>query len=401
MIPPRRDGESELQYHKRLVNGKLVDKSLADIDYSELAEPLYGQQYSSDFTRRMMYGSKYTLALLEKEAYASDCQDELVSLDEKRRELQEERYKLSSAKIELQRERRQTSHIDLFLEQLKEEAGRLEPPEIIPIADEDCDSEWVLGLGDIHYGAVFNSAHNSYSRAECKRRFATTLGEVKKMCLKQRINKLTILNVADSVQGILRLSDLQLNDISVVDCVVEITRLIATFLNELSSVCEITYYHIPAANHTQTRPLGSKASEIVTEDLERIIVNWISDLLMNNDRVIVADTLGCDYVDFDIAGYKCIAMHGHQIKNVDSCVEQLSNMHRKMYDYVFLGHRHSANERIVAEGDGHNVEILTCPSFVGSDPYADKLLTGSKAMVKMFEFNSKHGHIGSKNIILN
>lgn len=34
MIPARRDGESEFAYHKRLVYGKLVDKTLADEDYA-------------------------------------------------------------------------------------------------------------------------------------------------------------------------------------------------------------------------------------------------------------------------------------------------------------------------------------------------------------------------------
>ena len=31
----RRNDETPLQYHKRIIYGKLVDKTLADIDYSE------------------------------------------------------------------------------------------------------------------------------------------------------------------------------------------------------------------------------------------------------------------------------------------------------------------------------------------------------------------------------
>ena len=44
----KRPDESDLDYHKRLINGKLVDKTLADIDYSELSNLVYGQSYSSD-----------------------------------------------------------------------------------------------------------------------------------------------------------------------------------------------------------------------------------------------------------------------------------------------------------------------------------------------------------------
>lgn len=402
MIPQRNTGESDFQYHKRLVEGKLVDKTLADIDYSELSEALYGQQYSSDFTRRMMYGSRATLDLLEKSAVNScDCADVATNIDDKKRELQEERYKLAAAKLELQRESRQKSRFDLFYEQVRDASRRLPMPELCEVSYNESGHEWVVGLGDLHYGAVFESVHNSYSRSECKRRFEFALAMLKKECVANGIDHLTILNVADSIQGILRISDVQLNDISVVDCVVEISRLIASFLNELSAVCEIDYYHVPSANHSQTRPLGSKASELATEDLERLIINWVSDLLADNPRVSVKNTVGRDYVEFNIFDFSCISEHGHQIKNVETCAEQLSALHRKMYDYVFLGHRHASNERIVAEGEHHNIEILTCPSFVGSDPYSDKLLKGSKAMIKLYEFDPVYGHVGSKNLILN
>lgn len=63
----RKDGETELQYHRRLVYGKLVDKTLADYDYTELSKYVYGKQYAADVARRHMYGSRYTLELLDKE----------------------------------------------------------------------------------------------------------------------------------------------------------------------------------------------------------------------------------------------------------------------------------------------------------------------------------------------
>ena len=42
----RRDGESVVEHHKRLVMGKLVDKTLADYDYTELAKYAYGREYA-------------------------------------------------------------------------------------------------------------------------------------------------------------------------------------------------------------------------------------------------------------------------------------------------------------------------------------------------------------------
>ena len=63
----KRENETNLDYHKRLVYGKLVDKTLSDMDYTELSELVYGQSYSSDVARRMLYGSRKTLELIDKE----------------------------------------------------------------------------------------------------------------------------------------------------------------------------------------------------------------------------------------------------------------------------------------------------------------------------------------------
>ena len=56
---------------------------------------------------------------------------------------------------------------------------------------------------------------------------------------------------------------------------------------------------------------------------------------------------------------------------------------------------------MVGEADGHNVEVIALPSFIGSDPFSDKLLKGSKSMAKLFEFDGTRGHIGTQNFILN
>lgn len=256
-------------------------------------------------------------------------------------------------------------------------------------------------MADLHFGATFKSKNNSYSREECKRRFSYLLPILEKEINKNDINLLKIINVADTIQGILRMTDLQINDIPVVEAVVEVSRLLAEFLNELSKFCKIEYYHVSSANHSQTRPLGSKASEIATEDLEKIIINYISDLLANNKNVDVIYDTDKDYLDIKIFGFECVSLHGHQVKNPTNVIKDLSNLHRKFYSYAFIGHSHSAREIIVGEEKHHNLEVLTIPSFIGSDPYADSLFVGSKAMVKLYEFDKKYGHVGSKNIILN
>lgn len=94
----KRDGENNYEYHRRLVYGKLVDKTLADVDYTELAQALYGQPYSPDVARRMVYGSKRTIDAITNDIECGagadkNPEDILREIDAKRMELQKERQR--------------------------------------------------------------------------------------------------------------------------------------------------------------------------------------------------------------------------------------------------------------------------------------------------------------------
>lgn len=369
-------------------------QQVADI----LNELLHTEYTESKFRKSYQAFQKM---LIGNQSKFVDFDEQKKELEELRESIQNERYKLQATKIEKRRYDRQDSRFDLFFENVEKAKERLEPPTLMPTYDIDNDKESVVGMGDIHYGAKFKSKNNEYSRNICKERFEELLGTLSIYIQDNQLSKIKILNVGDTIQGILRMTDLQINDIPILDCVVEISRLLATFLNELSAYCEIEYYHVPMANHTQIRPLGSKASEIATEDLEKVIINYISDLLIANGRVKIYSDLEKDYIDFKAFDFDCVALHGHQVKNAKDIIKDLSNVHRKFYSYAFLGHTHSANEIIVGEEKNNNIEVLTIPSFIGSDPHADSLNVGSKSMVKIYEFDRIHGHIGSKYIILN
>ena len=56
---------------------------------------------------------------------------------------------------------------------------------------------------------------------------------------------------------------------------------------------------------------------------------------------------------------------------------------------------------LASEGKDNDIEILVCPSFIGTCPYADSLLVGAKAACKIFVFDEKYGHTETHKIILN
>lgn len=312
-----------------------------------------------------------------------------------------ERQKLAAEKIEMNRQLRQQGRFELFYDKVANVVQTLPLPEFEPLYTTNGDREYVLTISDIHYGSTYESENNHYSREIAKQRLENLCGQVIRFVQKNELSHLYILSLGDLVQGLIHISDIKLNDIPVVDTVVEISRLLAQFLNEISAYCRIDFYAVSAANHSQTRPLGSKASELATEDLERIIISYISDMLMINDRVSVHVDLSRDYTSFKIFDYDCIALHGHQVRNVNTAIKDYSALHQRFYSYLFMGHLHAAQEIVVGERDGHNCEVLISGALIGSCQYSDKILKGAKASAKIYEFDEDYGHISSKTFILN
>lgn len=399
----KKDNETELEHHKRIIYGKLVDKTLSDEDYSDLSEVAYGQRLSSDVARREFYGSKQTLDIINKESENKISEDGYFKeLAIKKQELEKERQKLNATKVEYNRDIRQQARFELFYENIKNSLDTLPLPDFYPIISElDSQKEYCLTIADIHAGAKFKSENNEYSLDICKERFQVLLGETIKFVQEKGISKIKIVELGDSIQGLLRVSDLKLNETSIVEATIFISRTISQFLNELSSYCMVDYYHVPSSNHSQIRPLGTKASEIASEDVEFVISNYIKDVLCNNNRVSVNLNFGKEYIKVPILDFECIAMHGHQIRDIKNSLKNLSHLHRTFYDFTFLAHFHGGSEIIVGESIVGDTEVLICPSFIGSDPYSDFIMRGSKSSCKIWGFDYYNGHTETYKIVLN
>jgi len=318
--------------------------------------------------------------------------------------LEKERHKLNATKIEIHRNSRQESRSELFYENVRNAIETLPMPEIVANRTLHLvgNKEYLLCLADIQAGAKFEVPTNTYSLDICEERFNKLLNDVVSYVQNHDIVNLKVVGLGDSVQGILRLTDLKLNETSVVEATVMVARMIACFLNQLSAYCYVEYYHVPTSNHSQTRPLGSKASELACEDMEYVIGNYICDMLTSNNRVVVYLNNKYDFIEIPIFNFNVLATHGHTIKNLDTALKDLSATHRKLIDYVIVGHWHNGKVIPGNEHDSHDTEVLMCPSFQGTDPYAFyKLGLSSKAACKMFVFDEKYGCTGTEKFILN
>lgn len=396
------ENETEEQYLWKI--GQLVDSgkieswvSINDIINKELLgddETIWRTE--SAWRKRYQSAKKFydgCFSKMESNEYSD-------KLEEQRREIEKQRQKLYATKTEYTRQIRQQSRFELFYENIADEINTLNVPEFIGLDYSANYKEYIISIADIHAGANFITETNKYSFEEITKRFNKLLNYAINFVCEHQLSRIKVLCLGDDVQGILRLSDLQLNESSVVKATVFVAKTIANFLNELSKYCYIEYYHSPTSNHSQIRPLGTKASEIASEDVEYIICNYIKDVLVNNDRITVNTNFGYEYIEIPIFNFKTIAMHGHTIKNIDNALKDITYHKKTFYTTVFLAHYHAAKMGVVGEMSNTDCEVIVCPSFIGSCPYSDSLLKGAKPSCCIFGYDEVYGHTETYKIFL-
>lgn len=383
----RFENEDLNTYALRLYDNKSV-YGLNSQDIADILNKETGKNYTESAWRKKFKNIKRGIEYA-KEKY-SCASDELNDLEAKRREIIAERDKLSIIKREYNASIKKKSRQELFYENIGNTIQTLEVPKLhAQYTNANPKRDYVLTIADIHAGSCFDIGKNSYSFNICTERFKNLLNKTISFIKDRNIEHMNVLCLSDTVQGILRKSDLKLNESSVVEATVYISKTISNFLNELSKYVVIDYYHCPTGNHTQVRNLGSDRNELKDEDIEFIIGNYIKDVLINNNNIYVHTNYDKDYIEFDVLGHNVIAMHGHTISNVNSAIKDISFHNRKFYDVLFLAHYHGGQSTVSGTTVDHDVETFVVPSFIGTCPYSDGLMKSSKpaCMIYTFETN--------------
>ena len=399
MIITRNNGETDEQLIYRVCS--LKDSIGTWQDVANIINNITGNSYDESVYRKK-YQSFNTLMNANQDKFV-DSQSQLDDIEMQKELLRKERIKLQTVNIERNRIDRQEARRELWYEQIGQYIKTLDAPKLENIKIRKTNVKYIQSLSDIHYGANFKSTNNEYSREIVKERFEILKSKTIDFIKNKGLETLYVIDLGDEIQGILRSNDLNVNDTTVVKCVVEVSRLIAEYLNDLSAYCNIKFYDIVYANHSQTRYLGTKANEMMFEDLGYVIANYIKDILSNNKRIEVILPEENDlYLDIeDIFGYNIIALHGHQVKNIENILKDLTMQRRKLYDYALVGHYHANANINCGESYCNDCEVLVAPSICGSDPYSDSIFKGSKSASVIWGFDEVFGHTETYKIVLN
>lgn len=372
----RLETESELDYHKRLVYGKLVDKTLADIDYSELAGLAYGQEYSSDVARRMFYGSRKTLELMDKERVGSVSDSDVAGeIDAKMIELRKERQKFfdqRNAYNKLIRERsRQEELNEILVDAVK--SGSLPRLEYVPVEIEQSDNDLLVSLNDIHYGADVHNYWNTYNSSVCREMMCRYIDRIISIGETHHSENCIVWANGDEISGNIHHSIAVTNKENVIEQIKGVSELIAEFLAELSKHFGQVVFVSVAGNHSRIEPNKDKA--LVSERLDDLVEWYLGARLQNFDNIIIgssdvmtdaaANSVKVDNTMYliDVRGKTYCGIHG-DFDGSASKVQSLQTLAGKQVYAILTGHLHHNK---VDEVQG--VKVVMAGSFLGMDDY--------------------------------
>ena len=392
----KRENETNLQHHKRLVYGKLVDKTLADEDYVELAKEVYGKELSSDVTRRMMYGSRITLDLLEQEHIDNISDDNILKEYEiKKQELYKQQVKFYDQRREFNNTLRQQSREEYLCSLIEDSIKNsdLKPFEYYNKNVEQTDNDTLVFLTDLHYGMECENYWNRYNPEIFVQYLYRYLDEIINIKTLHNSENCYVFLGGDMISGIIHNLVRIENAEDVVQQVQHVSEYISNFVNELSKVFSKVQIHSVVGNHS--RLMQNKKEAIKDEKLDLLVTWYMKARLCDLKNVVIVDNIIDQTIaSINIRGKLYYGVHGDydvSSKVVNSLTQMLDE---KPYA-VLMAHRHH-----YAINTDHNVKVISSGSFVSVDDYCiTKRISGKPSQTVCV--CDKNGLICSYDVVLN
>ncbi|MEQ6355241.1 hypothetical protein ABNX05_11485 [Lysinibacillus sp. M3] len=384
----RKNIETLDDYHIRLFE----DIPIHELDSDELAEILnneYGVNYSeSKWRKDYAQYVKWKPYIISK--YAEG--DELDKLTIKKLEIQKERNKLSSEKNELNKWIREQARTENVYEKIEQAITNLSPIQVpkCEIKENNNKRTAIIDIADSHFGSEgkilgFNDEVLAEYNVEIfKRRMWELLEHTISIIEKEKLTHVTVLNLSDSIDGLLHMNQLQFQQLGVADQVMQFAEFTSEWLNALSEYVTIDYRSV-LGNHSENRYLNSSRGEFAQENMERLIVWYLKTRLCENKRIQVYDAKSIIY--FDVLGTKILATHGQDEKNLESSIKDYMMIYNINVHLFKTGHLHHLNNKVIGMNGLQNIEHMQSPSMCGINEYSLKLKKTANAgsLITIFE----------------
>lgn len=389
-------GLTEELYESLLKDCSDKMEKISDLDWGEIAEK-YGIDWNGDSLRKAqqppLVGGAFIKQYYDEKYINKSCSDDddyMEQLKTMKREIQKERTKLQTEKLEYNKWLREESRDELITEKIIEAINNVKnvevPKYIEPIKGE---KSYILALADCHYGIefdikdLFGNTINSYSPEIFEKRMWDLYNQVRAIVEKESINELSVWELGDGIQGLLRLnSQLMQLRYGVIDSAINYGHFLGVWLNELSKIVRIKFQMTMDSNHNQLRLCGAPKNSFVDENMSKVIMLALKEILKDNPNVeIIENPTGMNFGEF--SSYQILGIHG-EVKNLANALDDYSRAYNTNISYIIGAHKHHLDTKEVGIG----AEALGIRSMIGVDPYGMSLTCTSNAGASLFEFNN-------------
>lgn len=360
----RLPGESAVAHHRRLVYGKLVDKTLDDVDYAELSPYVYGRELNSDSCRKMLYGSKETLQLLDSDRTSSAPSNVLTELDLKQAEVRRERQRYFDQRTELNkllRERARQEELNEIIERCLLH-GVTPALEYRENAIEPSDNDLLVSLNDLHFGANVNNYWCCYNSDVCKQMMRRYLDQIFAIARTHSSENCIVWANGDLISGSIHHSIAVSNKENVVEQVIGVSELLAEFIAELSGRFRKVRFVSVAGNHSR---IDQKDRALMHERLDDLPEWYLKARMASFENVEIGfgDKIDATMYVMNVRGLNYVGVHGDYDPS-PAKLQTLQTMVGRPVYAVLLGHLHRNYMDHVA-----GIRVLMAGSFQGMDDY--------------------------------
>lgn len=402
----RLENESHFDYGMRLIELKMENKP-DDLDWQDIIE-LLGLNIHRDTLRKACQGEfgSYNVYKFMKEKLKDNINEDSIlnRIREEKDELQKERYKLQTEKLEYNRWRREDARYELFEEKVVESIKNIKllnmPKYRVEIKNNRQDT--ILPIADCHYGkevkvyGLMGEVLNEYNPDIFQNRMWQLLNKVIVILEKENINHINLINLSDSIDGILRMSQLQSLRCGVIDASIEFADFLSKWINEASNYFAIDYYSV-FGNHNELRLLNGKRNDFPHENTEKWITKYIQTILRDNPNVNIHYNKS-PLVYTNIVGTNILAAHGQDEKNLEKSLKDYTILYNQPIDILLTGHLHSSHEKTIGMNEYSDIEFIQCPSLVGIDDFSMRIKKSSKPSAKFMILEEDVGRVNTYRI---
>ena len=333
----RQDNETIKDYKLRLFR----NKDLYDLNTEQIADLINaetGDNFSESAYRKWFkpYQEGYDDAI--DEVLSGSCL--LQEYENQRIELEKEKVKFrdyrNSYNKTIREQSRDEHNLSIILDAIANKEPYTIPERHIDNIDYINNTDLLVGLNDIHYGAVVNNYWNQYDScivADRLYQYAERILDIQKT---HNSRNCYVCANGDLISGNIHLGVDLTNRENIIEQVIGVSEVIARFLTTLSFHFDTVTFAIVAGNHSRLR---KKKTDSLYERLDDLIPWYLKARLQNNHSIIINDdTIDKTLNIINIQGKNYLNVHGDYdgIKSVEKVIAMVNE---PIYAVCF-GHLH-------------------------------------------------------------